>query len=30
MKHKSLYVDPEPNKTTFMILHTQNPVIYNV
>jgi myosin heavy subunit len=30
MKHKNLYVDPEPNRTTFMILHTQNPVIYTI
>ena len=30
MKHRNLYVDPEPNRTTFMILHTQNPVIYTI
>lgn len=30
MKHKNLYVDPEPNRTTFMILHTQNPVVYTI
>lgn len=30
MKHKHLYVDPEPNRSTFMILHTQNPVVYSI
>jgi myosin heavy subunit len=30
VKHKNIYVDAEPNKTTFMILHTQNPVVYSV
>lgn len=30
MKHKNLFVDPEPNRSTFMILHTQNPVIYAI
>lgn len=30
IKHKNLYVDPEPNKTMFMILHTQSPVVYTI
>lgn len=30
IKHKSLYVDPEPDNSSFMILHTQNPVVYTI
>lgn len=30
IKNKSLFVDGEPNKKTFMILHTQSPVVYDV
>ena len=30
LKNAKLYVEPEPNKTTFMILHTQNIVTYHV
>ena len=30
IRNQCLHVDALPNKTTFMILHTQSPVIYDV